>query len=128
LEEDRKSENLPLLQIINFGEIIYITKKDFGEHAKLRVIRNVIQMGFRIISATDKLVYEAAEIKGALAHQSVLPSCPISLRDEIDRPFFAVNRGVCHTLQIPILFLRPLRFLRLPNPNLLLCDLCALCG
>jgi len=67
LEEDRKSEIPPLIQIINFGEVIYITKKDFGEHAKLRVIRSVLQMGFRIISAMDKLVYEAAEIKGSYA-------------------------------------------------------------
>ena len=44
LEADRKGENLPLLQIVNFGEIIYITKKDFGEPAKLRVIRSVLQM------------------------------------------------------------------------------------
>jgi len=58
---------LPLIQIINFGEIIYITKKDFGENAKLRVIRNVIQLGFRIISVADDLVYEAAEIKGSYA-------------------------------------------------------------
>lgn len=65
LEDDRKSENSPLIQIINFGEIIYITKKDFGEPAKLRVIRSVLQMGFRIISAADDLVYQAAELKGA---------------------------------------------------------------
>jgi ribonuclease VapC len=67
LEEDRKSENLPLLQIVNFGEVIYITKKDFGEHAKLRVIRSVLQMGFRIISAGDDSVYQAAELKGSYA-------------------------------------------------------------
>ncbi|MGH7809386.1 MAG: type II toxin-antitoxin system VapC family toxin [Candidatus Binatia bacterium] len=67
LHEDRKADNLPLIQIINFGEIIYITKKDFGENAKLRVIRNVIQMGFRIISVPDNLVYEAAELKGSYA-------------------------------------------------------------
>ena len=47
LEEDRAGRSQPLLQIINFGEIIYITKKDFGENAKLRVIRNVIQLDFR---------------------------------------------------------------------------------
>jgi predicted nucleic acid-binding protein len=67
LEEDRKSENPPLIQIVNFGEIIYRTKKDFGQDAKLRVIRTVIQLGLRIISASDGLVYEAAEIKGSYA-------------------------------------------------------------
>jgi len=66
LEEDRKSETQPLIQIINFGEIIYRAKKDFGQDAKLRVIRTVIQLGLRIISASDDL-YEAAELKGSYA-------------------------------------------------------------
>lgn len=65
LEDDRAGGSAPLLQIINFGEIIYITKKDFGENAKLRVIRNVIQLDFRLISATNDLVYEAAELTGS---------------------------------------------------------------
>ena len=65
LEEDRATRTPPLLQIINFGELIYITKKDFGENAKLRIIRNVIQLDFRLISVSDNLVYEAAELKGS---------------------------------------------------------------
>jgi len=67
LADDRRADNPPLLQIINFGEIIYRTKKDFGDQAKLRVIRSVVQMNFRIISAPDALVYEAAELKGGYA-------------------------------------------------------------
>ena len=67
LEEDRKDDNPPLLQIINFGEIIYRTKKDFGDTAKIRVIRSVVQLGLRIISAPDALVYDAAELKGSYA-------------------------------------------------------------
>jgi predicted nucleic acid-binding protein len=31
------------------------------------VIRNVIRLGFRIISASDNLVYAAAELKGSYA-------------------------------------------------------------
>ena len=65
LADDRRVGNPPLLQIINFGEIIYITKKDFDDQAKLRVIRSVVQMNFRISSAPDTLVYEAAELKGS---------------------------------------------------------------
>lgn len=64
LKEDLKSKEIPLLQIINLGEVIYRTKKDFGEKAKIRAIRNVIRLGFRIISASDSLVYAAAELKG----------------------------------------------------------------
>lgn len=65
LGEDLKSKQSPLLQIINFGEVIYRTKKDFGEEAKIRAIRNVIRLGFRIIPASDNLVYAAAELKGS---------------------------------------------------------------
>ncbi len=65
LKEDLKSKESPLLQIINFGEVIYRTKKDFGEEAKIRAIRSVIRLGFRIISASDSLVYAAAELKGS---------------------------------------------------------------
>ena len=67
LAQDRREDNHPLLQIINFGEIIYRTKKDFGDAAKLRAIRSVVQLGFQIISAPDTLVYEAAELKGSYA-------------------------------------------------------------
>lgn len=65
LGKDLKNKQSPLLQIINFGEVIYRTKKDFGEEAKIRAIRNVIRLGFRIIPASDSLVYAAAELKGS---------------------------------------------------------------
>lgn len=67
LREDLGRRDRPLLQIINFGEIIYRTKKDFGEAAKIRAIQNVMRLGFRIVSASDALVYDAAEIKGSYA-------------------------------------------------------------
>ena len=67
LDDDRKDDDPPLLQIINFGEIIYRTKKDFGNAAKIRVIRSVVQLGLRIVSAPDTLVYAAAELKGSYA-------------------------------------------------------------
>ena len=67
LDEDLKNQQTPLLQIINFGEIIYRTKKDFGEEAKTRAIQNVMRLGFRIVPASDNLVYAAAELKGSYA-------------------------------------------------------------
>lgn len=67
LEENLKNRNQPLLQIINFGEIIYRTKKDFGNDAKIRAIRHVIGIGFRIVPAADPIVYAAAELKGSYA-------------------------------------------------------------
>lgn len=67
LAEDRRLKAIPLLQIINFGEIIYRTKRTFGEEAKIRAIQSVVRLGFRIISASDSLVYTAAELKGSYA-------------------------------------------------------------
>jgi len=67
LDEDRRLKAIPLLQIINFGEIIYRTKRTFGEEAKIRAIQSVVRLGFRIIPASDSLVYAAAELKGSYA-------------------------------------------------------------
>jgi ribonuclease VapC len=67
LSEDRRRQQRPLIQILNFGEVIYRTKKEFGEEAKIRAIQNVIRLGFRIIPASDTLVYAAAELKGSYA-------------------------------------------------------------
>lgn len=67
LEEDLRRKQTPLLQIINFGEIIYRTKRTLGEEAKIQAIQNVMRLGFRIIPASDSLVYAAAELKGSYA-------------------------------------------------------------
>lgn len=67
LAEDRRLKAIPLLQIINFGEIIYRTKRTFGEEAKIRAIQSVVRLGFSIIPASDSLVYTAAELKGSYA-------------------------------------------------------------
>ena len=67
LEENLRRRERPLLQIINFGEIIYRTKQNFGDEAKIRAIQNVMRIGFRIVPASDDLVYAAAELKGSYA-------------------------------------------------------------
>ena len=67
LEENLKRRERPLLQIINLGEIIYRTKRNFGDEAKIRAIQNVMRIGFRIVPASDDLVYAAAELKGSYA-------------------------------------------------------------
>lgn len=52
------------LHIMNFAEIIYITKKRFGESAKMRIIAAIHELGLEIEPASDPIVYQAAEIKG----------------------------------------------------------------
>lgn len=67
LESIQGKKNKKYINIINFSEIIYITKKRFGNAKKIRAIAAVQELGFEIEPATDELVYQAAEIKGDYA-------------------------------------------------------------
>lgn len=49
--------------LINLGEVLYMTKRRFGDGKKMEVLTRVHQLGIRILSIPDSLVYEAAEIK-----------------------------------------------------------------
>lgn len=49
--------------VINLGEIIYVTKRRFGDSKKLEVLGRVGQLGFKILPAEDSLVFKAAELK-----------------------------------------------------------------
>jgi len=52
-----------LICIINLGEIIYLTKRRFGDIKKMEVLGRVGQLGFNILPASDTLVFRAAELK-----------------------------------------------------------------
>ena len=52
-----------LICIINLGEIIYLTKRRFGDIKKMEVLGRVGQLGFNILPASDPLVFRAAELK-----------------------------------------------------------------
>ena len=52
-----------LICIINLGEIIYMTKRRFGDNKKLELLGRIGQLGFKILPAEDALVYKAAELK-----------------------------------------------------------------
>jgi predicted nucleic acid-binding protein len=53
--------------IINLGEIIYITKRQFGESKKLEILGRVYQLGFKVLPVPDTLVFKAAELKAEYA-------------------------------------------------------------
>jgi predicted nucleic acid-binding protein len=53
--------------IINLGEIIYITKRQFGESKKLEILGRVYQLGFKVLPVPDTLVFKAAEHKAEYA-------------------------------------------------------------
>ena len=52
-----------LICVINLGEIIYLTKRRFGDEKKIEVLSRIHQLGFKILPVPDSLVYQAAEIK-----------------------------------------------------------------
>ena len=52
-----------LLCVINLGEIIYMTKRRFGDNKKVEILGRVHQLGFKILPALEALVYKAAELK-----------------------------------------------------------------
>jgi ribonuclease VapC len=63
-----KSHNLKkYINAVNLGEIIYITKREFGEQYKLEVLAGIERLEFIILSAPNELIYKAAEYKAQYA-------------------------------------------------------------
>jgi len=56
-----------LICIINLGEIIYLTKRRFGDEKKLEVLSRIHELGITILPVTNALVFQAAEIKANYA-------------------------------------------------------------
>jgi len=50
---------------INLGEIIYTTKRRFGDERKIAVLAHVHRLKFTILPVPNELIYEAAELKAA---------------------------------------------------------------
>jgi ribonuclease VapC len=63
LKETRNNHIEPLICVINLAEILYMTKRRFGNSKKIEILGRVHQLSFDIIPATNDLVFEAAEIK-----------------------------------------------------------------
>ncbi|MFV9691866.1 MAG: type II toxin-antitoxin system VapC family toxin, partial [Desulfobacteria bacterium] len=49
--------------VINLGEIIYMTKRRFGDNKKLEILGRVQQLSFKVLPAPKPLVFKAAELK-----------------------------------------------------------------
>jgi len=52
-----------LICVINLGEIIYMTKRRFGDKKKVELLGRVHQLGIKILPVPESLVYQAAEFK-----------------------------------------------------------------
>ena len=49
--------------MMNLGEIVYLTKRRFGDEKKIEVLSRIYQLGLKVLSITDLLVFQAAYIK-----------------------------------------------------------------
>lgn len=63
LEEIKKSGANKYVNAINLGEIIYSTKREFGDQKKLEVLANIERLDFNILPIPNNLIFEAAEYK-----------------------------------------------------------------
>lgn len=63
LEQIKKTGATKYINAINLGEIIYATKREFGDHKKMEVFANIERLNFSILPVPDTLIYQAAEYK-----------------------------------------------------------------
>ena len=63
LEDIRKTGGIKYINAINVGEIIYSTKREFGNQKKIEVLANIERLNFIILSASNNLIFQAAEYK-----------------------------------------------------------------
>ena len=52
-----------LICVINLGEIIYMSKRRFGNRKKVEILGRVYHLGFKVLPAPESLMYKAAELK-----------------------------------------------------------------
>ncbi len=63
LEEIKKSGGTKYINAVNLGEIIYSTKREFGDQKKLEVLANIERLNFTILTVSNNLIFQAAEYK-----------------------------------------------------------------
>jgi len=63
LEEIKKSGEAKYINAINLGEIIYSTKREFGDQKKLEVLANIERLKFTVLPVPNALIFQAAEYK-----------------------------------------------------------------
>ena len=63
LRKSTKNQLDQFISVINLGEIIYMTKRRFGDEKKVEILGRIHQLGLKILPAPKPLVYKAAELK-----------------------------------------------------------------
>jgi predicted nucleic acid-binding protein len=67
LEQIRKTGGPKYINALNLGEIIYSTKKEFGDQKKLEVLASIERLNFTILPISNSLIFQAAEYKAQYA-------------------------------------------------------------
>jgi len=67
LEETRRTGATKYINAINLGEIIYSTKREFGDQKKLEILANIERLHFTILPIPNPLTFQAAEYKAQYA-------------------------------------------------------------
>ena len=52
-----------LMNAVNYGEIIYIIKRAFGDRKKIECLAAIERLGIEILSVPNELIFRAAEYK-----------------------------------------------------------------
>jgi ribonuclease VapC len=63
LEEIKKTGTTKYINAIHLGEIIYTTKREFGDQKKLEVLAHLKRLEFRVLPVPNQLIFQAAEYK-----------------------------------------------------------------
>jgi ribonuclease VapC len=63
LQEIRKTGARKYLNAMNLGEIIYCTKREFGDQKKLEVLAHIERLHFVVLPTPNDLILMASEIK-----------------------------------------------------------------
>ncbi|MBM4276586.1 MAG: type II toxin-antitoxin system VapC family toxin [Deltaproteobacteria bacterium] len=63
LEEIKKSGGIKYINAVNLGEIIYSTKREFGDQKKIEVLANIERLTFVVLPVPNILIFQAAEYK-----------------------------------------------------------------
>ncbi len=58
-----RAKTLRLLCAINLGEIIYTTKRNFGDQKKIEILAHIERLGFTVLPVPNNLIFQAAEFK-----------------------------------------------------------------
>ena len=61
LEQARRSKAPKYLNAINLGEIVYSTKRTFGDQKKIEVLAHIERLGLIVLPIPNDLIFRAAE-------------------------------------------------------------------